>query len=110
MPFAADIRRWPTIQAFERHLANYDPMIAAWADGVTLHHTYTPTLDQWRGMRSVEGTRNYYRDTLNWNAGPHLFLAHGTGNPEWDGIYQLTPLNQSGIHAGACNSHMWGIE
>lgn len=109
MSFTADIRRWPTLADFEAHLAQHDPAAAPWAKGVTLHHTYTPTLNQWRGLRSVEGTRNYYIG-LGWSAGPHLFIALGSPRPEWDGIYQLTPLTTPGIHAGACNSHMWGAE
>lgn len=109
MAFAADIKRWATVADFEAYLKGYDPRIAPWADGVTLHHTYTPTLAQWRGLPSVHGTLTYYIG-LGWDAGPHLFIAHGSANPDWDGIYQLTPLNLQGIHAGACNSHMWGIE
>lgn len=109
MTFAADIRRWESVDSFAQHLAGYDPAVAPWASGVTLHHTYTPTLDQWRGLASVKGARDYYIG-LGWNAGPHLFIAHGSHNPEWDGIYQLTPLNLQGIHAGHCNMSMWGIE
>lgn len=118
MTFAADIKRWSTVTEFAAYLQGYDPAIARWADGVTLHHTYTPTLGDWRGFTTVKGTRDYYIYSVpnadgtkgGWTAGPHLFIAHGSPRAEWDGIYQLTPLNIPGIHAGKCNSHLWGIE
>ena len=56
------------------------------------------------------GTGNYYRDTQKWPAGPHLFIAVGSPNPEWDGIWRGTPLNLQGVHAGECNRHKIGIE
>jgi hypothetical protein len=49
----------------------------------------------------------YYRDTLGWSAGPHLFLAAET---QYDGIFQGTPLTTQGIHAGPCNYSRLGIE
>lgn len=109
MTFAADIKRWSTVAEFAAYLQGYDPAIAAWAQGVTLHHTAIPTLAQWRGLASLKGAMGYYIG-LEWDAGPHLFLAKGSPNPAHDGIYQLTPLNMPGIHAGKCNSSMWGIE
>lgn len=109
MSFAADIRQWKTIEEFKAHLAAHDPAIAEWATGIIVHHTYRPLQSQWQGRQTMEGLKNYYI-SLGWDAGPHLFIAKNSPNPADDGIWQLTPLNMVGIHAGVCNSHNWGIE
>lgn len=102
MPFTADIRFWPNAAAFAAHLAQHDPAICAWVHGATIHHTYRPTRDQWRGDASMRGLRDFYIGK-GWSAGPHLFIAP-------DGIWQLTPLNLEGVHATVCNHARWGIE
>jgi hypothetical protein len=110
--FAIDIRQWKTVEAFEAHLAAHNPNVAPWAQGVTVHHTWKPTPAQWRGRASIEGLKTFYEHKdPPWDAGPHLFIVHGSPNPNDDGIWQMTPLNMTGIHAGAiCNSTTWGIE
>lgn len=107
--FAVDIRQWVSVEAFEAHLAAHSPTIAPWAKGVVMHHTYRPVQSQWNGRKTLEGIQQYYQ-SLGWDAGPHLFVVTGSPNRENDGIWQLTPLNMVGIHAGVCNSSMWGIE
>jgi hypothetical protein len=34
----------------------------------------------------------------------------GSPKPEWDGIFQGTPVNRQGTHAGICNSTHVGVE
>ena len=109
MTFAADIRQWKTIAEFRAHLAAHDPAIASWADGIIIHHTYRPLQSQWNGRQTMEGLKRFYIDK-GWDAGPHLFIAQNSPNPADNGIWQLTPLNMVGIHAGVCNAHNWGIE
>lgn len=87
------------------HLPRY-----AWIKGLTLHHTGNPPLSEWRGLKSMQGTMEYYRDVKKWSAGPHLFVAIGATNPAHDGVFLGTPLSMPGIHAGACNSSMIGLE
>lgn len=112
--FAADIRHWPTLQAFQAHLWAHDPGIAPWARGIVVHHTIKPTVVQWAGRETMDGLLRYYRDQVAWTdaqgrpqkgwpAGPHLFIAP-------DGIWQLTPLNLPGVHANSANAWAWGIE
>lgn len=102
--FAVQIEHWPTPQALADHLSRHSPTVAAWVRGATIHHTFRPTVQQWRGRFSMAGLVNFYRDEKQWTAGPHLFLAP-------DGIWQLTPLNMPGVHAhDPCNSTHWGIE
>jgi hypothetical protein len=109
MSFAADIRHWPTLAAFEAHLAAYDPQIASWAVGVVYHHTWRPTAAQWRGQASMANLAQFYA-AKGWDAGPHLLIVAGAPNPADDGIWQLTPLNLPGVHAGSANSWSWGLE
>jgi hypothetical protein len=112
--FAADIRHWPTVEAFAAHLAAHDPASSAWVKGLTYHHTWKPTASAWRGRSSIDGLLRYYRDQvvwydgagrrrIGWSAGPHLFVGP-------DGIWQLTPLNVPGIHAVSFNRTHWGLE
>jgi hypothetical protein len=114
MGFAWQYEFWPTVAAFEAHLAQHDPRICAWVEGIVYHHTAIPTLAQWRGRASMDGLARYYRDEApwtdaqgrqrkGWSAAPHLFVA-----PE--GIYQGTPLDVPGIHALGANANRWGLE
>lgn len=109
MPFAIDIRQWKTIEDFSAHLKLHNPEIANWVKGIVIHHTYRPLQSQWNGKSTMDGLKKYYQ-SLGWDAGPHLFIVANSKNPNDDGIWQLTPLNMVGIHAGICNSSTWGIE
>lgn len=102
MPLTWTQKHWPTLEAFIAHLAQHDPAIAPWAKGVTVHHTYIPTVAQWRGAATMDGIRRYY-EGKGWKGAPHLFVAP-------DGIWEGNPLNLPGIHAGDCNDDHWGVE
>ncbi len=65
-------------------------------DKLVLHHTYKPTLDDWRGARTLEGIQSYYAG-LGWTGSPHIFAAP-------DGIWIANPLNDVGTHARSCNA------
>ena len=109
--FRWDLRHWPTVEAFAKHLSLHDPSIASWAEGVVIHHTWRPTEDTWNGPVTMTAIKNYYHKQLGWDSGPHLFLAVGSKNPNHDGIWQMTALNETGIHAGyTWNRKSWGIE
>jgi hypothetical protein len=107
--FDADIRQWSTWQAFREHLFQHDRRICRWVGGAVIHHTWRPTPVQWRGIASMESLKRFYI-AKGWTAGPHLFICAGAPNPADDGIFQLTPLNLRGVHAGVCNPTTWGIE
>lgn len=109
MTFASDIRQWKTIEEFTKHLSAHNPSICNWVNGAIVHHTYRPLQSQWRGQATMEGLKKFYTDK-GWSAGPHLFIAANSPNPEDNGIWQLTPLNMEGVHANACNPTTWGIE
>ena len=108
--FRHDFRHWPSVAAFRAHLAPHHPSIAWWAMGVTLHHTWKPRRQDWRGLRTMQGIKKYY-EGLGWDSGPHLFIAYGSPDPADDGIWQMTALNEMGIHAGyPANRQHWGME
>lgn len=107
-PFDWDGRLFTTIADFEAYLA--DPKVRAtldgWADRVTLHHTYIPTLAQWAvagPQASLKGMIRQWRDVRGWTTGPNMVIA-----PE--GIYLASGIDGPGIHAGVCNSDGVGIE
>lgn len=91
---------YPDLAALVRALPNPAPSYLA---GLTLHHTWKPTIDQWRGERSMAALGRFYRDTNKWPAGPHLFVGP-------DGIWGGTPLGVRGVHGGNCNRDRIGIE
>ena len=127
MTFHSDIRHWPTLAALTDHLAAHPPVDTLWGSwvdaggrriawkygrpiGACLHHTWKPVPAQWVGRRSVEAQRTWFSAAKQWQAGPHLYVVSGSPNPANDGIYQLTPLNLPGIHAGAWNNRLIGVE
>jgi len=117
MTFHWEIRQFKTVDEFAASLPNPVPVWSIDGNkqpirptGITIHHSFIPTLQQWRGKSTMIGTGNFYRDTRGWSAGPHLFVAIGSPNPANDGIWQGTPIQFEGIHAGECNKRNVGIE
>lgn len=62
---------------------------------IVLHHTWKPTVDQWRGSRSMTAMQRYYNGK-GWHSGPHIYCAP-------DGIWLFTPMYDVGTHAGLGN-------
>lgn len=109
MDFSVQIEHWHSIRQFKEHLAKHSPAVASWASGVVIHHTWKPTVAQWQGRATMDGIVQYYKNK-GWTSAPHLFVVSGSPSFDNDGIWQLTPLNMAGTHAGAWNSTHWGIE
>src|SRR5215207_8593147 len=63
---------------------------------VCLHHTFSPTVDQWAGLHSMQGIQRFYAQK-GWTAAPHIFVGP-------DGIWLFSPMRDVGIHAGTGNS------
>lgn len=73
---------------------------------VVLHNTQIPTLAKWHDVDGHSRMRifaEYYRDTMQWSAGPHLFVAD-------DLIWVFTPLITPGVHSPSWNRMSWGVE
>src|SRR6187402_1299308 len=105
MAFAWNPIQFTDLTSFKSYLGTLKP--PAWLKGLTIHHSAVPDQNTWQGMTHMKNIGAYYRDTLGWSAGPHLFLAAET---QYDGIFQGTPLTTQGIHAGPCNYSRLGIE
>lgn len=100
MAFAWDAIYYPTRLAYEQALLPFAK--PNWIQRVVIHHTYKPTVDQWRGQRSMDALERFYR-LKGWPSGPHLFVAP-------DGLWSGTPLALQGTHAGICNANSIGVE
>ena len=73
---------------------------------VVLHNTEDPSLKQCpNGLeeKNIKGLVSYYRDTLKWHAGPHLFVDDRQ-------IWAFTPLTVPGVHSPSWNEVAWGVE
>lgn len=98
----ASINRQFTLATFIAYLATLPP--PSWDPiGSTFHNTFRPTIEQWRGLASMQSMQAHY-ETLGWSAGPHLFLALGAPNPAHNGIWVMTPPTSPGIHSPSCNN------
>lgn len=58
----------------------------------------TPSQIKTKRKAQLDGIMRYYRDTLGWTAGPHLFIDDKY-------IWLFTPMYEVGIHAKAGNSY-----
>ena len=75
-------------------------------DGVTLHHTASPSLTQrpeGLKLQHIINIRDFYKNEKGWSSGPHLFTDE-------DQIWGMCPLTEKGVHAVSFNSRYLGIE
>jgi len=73
---------------------------------LVLHNTAQPSLkDRPNGFTAqhMQAFVKYYRDTLHWSAGPHLFIDDHQ-------IWVFTPLTTPGVHSPSWNKLSLGIE
>ena len=74
--------------------------------GITVHHTASPSLSMRPNgfeTKHMGYLRDYYKGTLGWSSGPHLFVDE-------NGIWVHTPLTKRGVHARSFNASRIGIE
>jgi hypothetical protein len=94
-----------TAAQFEEYVAGLT--FSAWRPTfVVLHNTAAPTFAQWHstpGAQRMLNLQTYYRDSLKWTGGPHLFVAD-------DLIWAFTPLTAPGVHSPSWNNAAWGVE
>lgn len=94
-----------SVEEFGQYLATIDDM--HWTPhALCVHHTASPSLGQrpagFTGQH-MANLRHYYKDELQWSAGPHLFI-------DQDQIWVFSPLEYRGIHAVSFNREAIGIE
>lgn len=120
-PSFAYIGEARTVEQFASYCASYH-FGSTPPDFVVIHHTANPDAS-WAPLSSnpktkwdrseagateaqikvkrkaqLDGVMRYYRDTMGWLAGPHLFV-----DERW--IWLFTPMYDVGIHAKAGNSY-----
>lgn len=107
-PFDWEGVLYTTVAEFAAY-ANSDAVRARldqWANGVTVHHTWRPTVAQWSAntpKNNLKGLITTWRDKNGWKTGPNMIIA-----PE--GIYLASGIDGPGIHATVCNGQYVGIE
>lgn len=97
---------FPTVAEFESYLVQTAPLLNRWARGVTVHHTWRPTVADWSRntpSANLKGLVRTWRDENGWSTGPNMVIG-----PE--GIYLASGITAAGIHATICNSDHVGIE
>lgn len=105
-PYTWNGSLYESVTEFEQYLATVKDDVKRWAAGVTIHHTYRPTVAQWMqnsGAANLRGLVRTWRDTNGWSTGPNMVIA-----PE--GIYLASGILAPGIHATICNHDHIGIE
>ena len=90
-------------------LKKMDPLLSKMASRTYLPGYRFEDIKQELSIIAIEGIKNYYV-AKGWTAGPHLFVIGNPPDPSTAGIWQMTPLNMRGIHAGRYNTTHWGIE
>ena len=73
---------------------------------IVLHNTAIPTLASCPNgitKTGIDGLVQYYRDQMNWSAGPHLFVDDRQ-------IWVFTPLTTPGVHSPSWNAVSLGVE
>lgn len=101
-------RQFPTPAAFADWL-HQQPGPDWPVDSITYHNTYIPNEAQWRGHESMRSMQTTYIGK-GWDRGPHIYLASDAVRPEHRGVFVMTHPRYPGIHAGACNTHAYGVE
>ena len=91
-----------TIEEFRRELR--EATIGRRVDEVVVHHTWSPTAAQYRGIETVKGVRRYHMEVRGWsNNGYHVMIGP-------DGrIFLCRPLSRAGAHVAGRNAHTVGV-
>lgn len=118
MPPFSYIGQGFSIEEFEAYVLTYD-FGSILPDFLVIHHTANPAASwapsagtpNWdaneadlsaaaikaKRKKQLDAIMRYYRDTLHWTAGPHLFIDDRF-------IWLFTPMRDIGVHAAAGNS------
>jgi hypothetical protein len=91
-----------TIAEFTQHLAAQK--FSRRIDEVIVHHTWSPTAAQYKGLATIQGIRRYHMETRGWSDnGYHVMFA-----PNGD-LWLCRPLARSGAHTLNRNARTIGV-
>jgi len=74
---------------------------------VVLHHTWSPTIAQYRGQATWEGIRNYHVNENGWSDIGYHFGVGGESRERL--LWKLRPVTKSGAHVLNRNQHTIGV-
>lgn len=100
---------FPTAAQFSDYL--HTIKFGAWRPRfITLHHTGSPTLKNWKDWQGrvsdeqwMRNLASYYGNNLGWSSGPQFFFT-----PKNYCVLSLP--DRRGVHAAAFNATSWGVE
>jgi hypothetical protein len=76
---------------------------------ITIHHTWRPTAQDYRGASSVRAIQNYHMDNNGWmDIGYHFLIGTYPSSGETS-IFQGRPENVVGAHTGGQNTNNVGV-
>lgn len=91
-----------TIEEFRAHLTSLPPTRRI--DEVVIHHTWSPTAAQYRGIETVRGVRNYHMNVRGWSDNGYHVMIGPDGR-----VFLCRPLAGSGAHTNGRNAHTIGV-
>ncbi len=91
-----------TLEQFRDHLQALPP--GRRIDEVVVHHTWSPTAAQYRGLATVRGVRNYHMQVRGWSDNGYHVMIGPDGR-----IFLCRPLQRSGAHVAGRNAHTVGV-
>ena len=73
-------------------------------DEVIVHHTWSPTAAQYRGIETVRNVRRYHMEERGWSDNGYHVMIGPDGK-----IFMCRPLSRAGAHTEGHNAHSVGV-
>lgn len=73
-------------------------------DEVVVHHTWSPTVEQYRGIETVRGVRRYHMEVRGWSDNGYHVMVGPDGK-----VFLCRPITVSGAHVLNRNAHTIGV-
>ena len=91
-----------TIEQFRQELRV--ATIGRRVDEVVIHHTWSPTAAQYRGIETVRGVRRYHMEVRGWSDNGYHVMIGPDGR-----VFLCRPLSRVGAHVSGRNAHTVGV-
>ena len=101
-----------TIEAAVRYVLSY-PRVLRRVDEVVLHHTWSPTAKDYRGLATVQAVRRYHMRPRvrsdgstqpGWSDNGYHWMVAPNGD-----VWRCRPMVQAGAHVAGRNQHTVGV-
>lgn len=91
-----------TIEQFRQHLREIT--MGRSIDEVMIHHTWSPTAAQYRGIETVRGVRRYHMQVRGWSDNGYHVMIGPDGR-----LFLCRPFSRAGAHVAGRNAHSIGV-